>query len=126
MRTIHCLILLVPVLTLAACSDASSPAGAAAVSLSFATLQATGTTTGDRGTSTSPSSHTLVLSSAEIVLDHIELAPASVTCPDADDNDAGDPDGNRARVSVADDGRDDNDACEDIAQGPVIVDLPVG
>lgn len=126
MRTIHCLVLLVAVLTLAACSDASGPAATAAVSLSFATLQATGTATGDRGTATSPSSHTLVLSSAEIVLDHIELAPASVTCPDADDNGVGEPDGSRARVSAADDGRDHNDACEDIAEGPVIVDLPVG
>lgn len=126
MRTLNRLMLVVPVLTLAACSDAAGPAGGATVSLSFATLQAAGTAAGDRGPSTAPASHTLVLSSAQIVLDHIELAPASATCPDADDNDVASPDGNRSRVSAADDGGDHDDECEEIAKGPVLVDLPVG
>jgi len=124
MRIVKCLMLVVPVLTLAACSDASGPSAGATVSLSFATIQTTGTTAGDRGPSTTPSAHTLVVSTAQIVLDHIELASASATCPDTNDNDVGDPDGNRARVSAADHRRDD--ACEDVAQGPVVVDLPVG
>lgn len=125
MRILNRLMLVVPVLTLAACSDSSGPTAGATVSLSFATLQPTGTTTGDRGPSTASPAHTLVVSSAQIVLDHIELAPASVACADTGD-DVGDADGNRARVSAADDRHDREDECEDIAQGPVLVDLPVG
>lgn len=125
MPTLHRLMLVVPVLTLAACSDSSGPAAGARVSLSFATLQSTSTTAGDRGTSTGSPAHTLVISSAQIVLDHIELAPATATCADTGD-DVGDANGNRAGVSAADDGRDQEDGCEDIAQGPVLVDLPVG
>src|SRR6185312_1748456 len=107
-------------------ANASGPAAGATLSLSFATLQQAGGAAGDRDPSTTTPTHTLVLSSAQIVLDHIELVPASVTCPDADDNDVGNPDGNRTRVSAADDGHDQDHECEEIDQGPALVDLPVG
>jgi len=126
MRTLNCVMLVVPVLTLAACSNASGPAAGATLSLSFATLQQAGGAAGDRDPSTTTPTHTLVLSSARIVLDHIELVPASVTCPDADDNDVGNPDGNRTRVSAADEGNGQDRECEEIDQGPALVDLPVG
>ena len=127
MRTLKGLMLVVPVLTIAACSEASGPAGGSPLTVSFATVQGSGSTAGDRGPSdTPPAAHTLAITSAEVVLDHIELAPTSTACPDTD-TDANDDHGNDAnRVGAADHGTEHNDACAELAAGPQLVDLPVG
>lgn len=127
MRILKCLMLIAPVLTIAACSDTSGPAGGSPLTVSFATLQASGSTAGDHAPSDAPDTHTLDITSAQIVLDHIELAPTGLACPDSDDNDANDDHGHDgARVGPADHGRDHNDECEELAADPVLVDLPVG
>lgn len=128
MRILKGLMLVAPVLTIAACSDSSGPAAGSPLTVSFATLQASGSAAGDRSPSHSAAPHTLDITSAAVVLDHVELAPASIVCPAGDDNDANDDhgtDGNRT-VGAADQGRDHHDACEDLAAGPVLVQLPVG
>jgi len=115
------------VLTLAACSNASGPASGSSVSLSFATLRASPAAATDRDPSSGAAAHTIVVTSAQIVLDRIELAPANATCQDENGDAGQQPDGDRAHVVAADDGRDGNDSeCEDLATGPVLVDLPVG
>jgi hypothetical protein len=102
----------------AACSDGTAPAGPRTLSLSVSASQVDSTnptvnTASASGITQNDGTHTLTLSSVQLVVRRIELARADTVCSQGDD------DGEHASEwhRVGD--------CEELALGPVLVDVPL-
>lgn len=108
----------VPVIAVAACSDAAAPSASSTVSVAFRVAPATSGISASRlfdGTDTTSATlnDSITLTKVQLVLSHIELSQVDSACVRADTTD----DGNDEGEHLGD--------CHEIKLAPMLVDLPL-